>query len=213
MTEHHCPPDDVVAAYLDGTLDAVARDELEAHVARCDRCIALIGAAIRSESTVADSRDDLLIARAARFARRRSTTPLPVLATAAAVLLGVGLVFSLGVPTASVDDAPTVRGERLLDRGAAVPTITAPLDRASIELGELEVDWSAVPGARYYEIRVVDDDGDLVVVQRVDGTEWKPAHDLALSPGSDFYVRVDAYTEDGRPHSSEHVLFHLVETN
>jgi hypothetical protein len=163
---------------------------------------------MRSESAVVDVGDEVLLARAARLARRRRAFA-PVWASAAAVLLGIGLVFSLGVPKEPVGDAPTVRGERLIDRSTTMPTITAPVERASIELSDLEVNWSAFPGARYYEVRVIDDDGDLVLVQRVDGTEWTPANDLNLAPGSDFYVRVDAYTADGVPHRSEHVLFHL----
>jgi hypothetical protein len=209
-----CPSDDLVASYLDGTLEPDARRRFEEHVAHCARCTELIGAVMRSEALATDSADELLVARAFQLVSRRSRFRAASLwASAATLLLGIGLVATLGLPPQTTDDAPTVRGSRLVDRGAEVPKITVPSERTSIEPEHLAVSWSAVPAARYYEVRVLDDDGDVVTVQRVTGTEWNAAGTVDLRAGADYYVRVDAFAEDNRPRSSEHVLFHVAEQN
>lgn len=44
-----CPDAELLAAYLDGTLDPITRDEVSRHVAHCDECLFLLREAARDE--------------------------------------------------------------------------------------------------------------------------------------------------------------------
>ena len=88
-----------------------------------------------------------------------------------------------------------------------LPKIALPAENAIVEANELAVRWRAVPGSRYYELRIVTDAGDLVWQERVTGTDWTPGAKLTLQPGAEYFVRIDAFVDDAKPISSEHVLF------
>ncbi len=47
MVAHPCPSDDRLLAFVEGLLDAAARTELEAHLAGCAECSAVVGATYR----------------------------------------------------------------------------------------------------------------------------------------------------------------------
>jgi len=69
--------------------------------------------------------------------------------------------------------------------------------------------WSEVPGALFYDVRLVSLDGDLLLRERVDGTRWLIPNSMKLEPGQEYFVRVDAYLDDARYLSSEHRLFRV----
>jgi anti-sigma factor RsiW len=48
MTE--CPPDEVLAAYVDNALSAAEREELESHLSDCAQCRKTLAMAIKSSS-------------------------------------------------------------------------------------------------------------------------------------------------------------------
>jgi ribosomal protein L27 len=68
-----------------------------------------------------------------------------------------------------------------------------------------------VSGARYYDVRVVTEAGDVVAEQRLTGTEWHPGSRAALRPDLEYFVRVDAYVSEGNAIGSEHVSFRVAE--
>jgi len=47
----------------------------------------------------------------------------------------------------------------------------------------------------------------IVVAERVTGTEWRPPGRLALHPGAEYFVHVDAFLSEARSVSSDHVPF------
>ena len=81
----------------------------------------------------------------------------------------------------------------------------------TIEPARLVVRWTEVPGSQYYDVRIVTDSGDLVREARVEGTEWRPSTEIALRPGAEYYVHVDAYPSSTKAISSDHVPFTIAE--
>ena len=60
-------------------------------------------------------------------------------------------------------------------------------------------------------LRIVTDAGDVVVQERVAGTNWQPEARLDLRPGAEYFVLVDAYPEGDKAVSSHHVPFRITE--
>jgi hypothetical protein len=55
----------------------------------------------------------------------------------------------------------------------------------------------------------VTDDGAVVIQQRVNGNQWSPPAELALVPGAEYYLHVDAYPSGDKAVSSDHVPFRV----
>jgi hypothetical protein len=85
--------------------------------------------------------------------------------------------------------------------------VLAPGSGAIVDEQLLAFRWSEVPGSRYYDVRIVTDTGDLVVEQRVAGTEWQPTHSLHLHPGAEYFVHIEAHPSESKTISSDHVPF------
>jgi hypothetical protein len=69
--------------------------------------------------------------------------------------------------------------------------------------------WTEVPGSLFYDVRLLDPDGEVLLRERVETTRWLIPDKLHLQAGGEYYVRVDAYLDDERFLSSEHVVFHV----
>jgi hypothetical protein len=206
-----CPDEHSIAAYVDGTLETSARESLESHLADCSSCLELVGLLCGAqEATTVDALPEPALARAlARIPSRRWGFPTPRWASAATVVLAVGILLLVAGPPDTIDtpwrsDAPTVRSATAPDL-----QLLSPTDGLTIDRTQLEVRWSTVPGARYYGVRVVTAAGDVVIEDQVTGTEWRPANQAALRPGLEYFVQVDAFVSEGKSIGSEHVSFHV----
>jgi len=91
-----CPSEETLVLWLDGALPEPALGEVSRHLPGCDRCAAFL-----EQSAAADV---LLVEELARPPRARSRAWIPL---AAAALLLVGLLISLGQP------APTMSSEEI----------------------------------------------------------------------------------------------------
>lgn len=213
-----CPSDEAFAAYLDGVLEDAALARIESHLAECATCRSVAAVAARTDDGAHEDVPETLVARARRSltgAKANRHVVMPRWAMAATVLLAVGLLAlnransPQGMDVQGFDVGPTTtRGERLVERRSQPPEITAPVPDAIVDVHDFAVRWKPVSGARYYEVRIVDDDGDLVSEARVNGTDWTPSP-LDLVAGGDYFVRVDAYADSAKPRSSVHVSFRV----
>ena len=79
----------------------------------------------------------------------------------------------------------------------------------TVDARQLVVRWEAIPGSRYYEVRIVTEAGDVITEQRVMDTEWRPPGDLNLSPGVEYFVHVDAYPSEAKTIGSDHIPFRV----
>jgi hypothetical protein len=95
--------------------------------------------------------------------------------------------------------APTGAGLQVLSPGPG----------AALDPRTLSFRWSEVAGTPYYDVRIVTDAGDVVIQERVAGTDWQPEVRLDLQPGAEYFVLVDAYPEGDKAVSSRHVPFRI----
>jgi hypothetical protein len=210
-----CPDEHEIAGYVDGTLPAETRGHFEEHLAGCDACLALIGFLSRDRERASDEHvSELALARARSLIRPSPggswARSVPQVAAAAAVLLALSplLVWQAPGPTLRGDGsvAPETRSATPQEYGLQV---VSPLAGAAIDAGDLTVRWKAVPGSRYYAVRIVSETGELITEERTDDTEWQPSRAIDLSAGGEYYVQVDAYPADSKAISSDHVAFRV----
>ena len=213
-----CPDEHQIAAYVDGTLAPEVGKQLELHLADCDACLVLVGLLSRERDPSAmEPVPDLTVARARHLASsqaRQLKRHAPYWAAAAAVLVSISVLVRVsqfpgpGVESQMAPDARAVR------KGAtATPALQVlyPRPGTAVAAGRVAFRWTAVPGSRYYEVRVVTDSGDVVVEERVAGTEWRPTAQLPLRPGAEYFVHVDAFIAEGKAVSSDHIPFRVSE--
>lgn len=213
-----CPDEHLIAAYVDGALTGDSRDGIEVHLADCGHCLALVGLLSRERlSDADDTASGLAIARAPAHVRPESgrrAGSVPQWAAAAVVVIALGALVRLSQPpgptadSATGPNAPTTRAAAASTHGL---TVLSPGAGATVTVDELAVRWTPVPGSRYYDVRVVTDAGDVVSEQQVTGNEWRPTNQLALQPGAEYFVHVDAFIADDKTVSSEHVAFRVAE--
>ena len=215
-----CPDDHQLAAYVDGELASEARERFEQHLADCDSCIGRVGFLSRLRDTEPAERvPELLLARARRLGnapRHAENRYGRHWAAAAAVVLAVtGVLYSnsmFEVP------APVPNGEVATSRtsptvmeSTLVPRVLSPSDGSTVDPDRVIFSWTGVPGSLFYDVHIVNDEGDLVWQARVTDTRWGPNTDMPLSAGAEYFVRVDAYLAEAKTLSSDHVVFKVSE--
>jgi hypothetical protein len=203
-----CPDEHEIAAYADGTIPESTRDEVEMHLADCERCTLLVGTLSRLETESSDAPTTEVLERAQRLVRAgrgRWIGYLPHLAAAAVLVLAVSVMFNLrqDAPVQSESDYRTTRGVIT----SQTIEVLSPAASAGVNAEELEVRWTRLPGTRYYVVRIVTAAGALVTEQRVSDTHWRPENTIPLQAGQDYYVRVEAYPAVGPSTGSIHVPF------
>ena len=216
MSSASCPDEQAVAGYLDGGLSGEARESFERHLAGCDECVRLVGFLSRvAEAPLPQPVSPELLRRARELLRSRETRfraswPLGRrwAAVAAGLLLVTSVVFwNLQDHGPIGEDSET----RFIDPGALGPGILHPIEGSRVPIDSLWIRWEARSPSLFYEVRVVDGDGDVVWQDRVDGTEILLPGDLGLTAGEDYFVRVSAYLAGGKTLKSSHVGFRVSE--
>lgn len=211
-----CPDENCIAGYVDGGLDPAMRQELEHHLADCGHCLALVGLLSRERhASVTEPVPQQIVAQAGA---RTTTAPkrrwrlAPQWAAAAAVVLAVPLLVQI---SRSVDGGvegqgrPAPTATRASAPEAEALQVLAPRAGAAVEAQHVQFRWTAVAGSPYYDVRIVTDDGSVVVRQRVDGTDWQLPDQLQLQPGTEYFVHVDAYPSGDKAVSSDHIPFRV----
>ena len=213
-----CPDEHEIAGYVDGGLTAAARDQVGLHLADCSHCLALVALLCRGRDVDAVApvvAANLEQARAAGTSRQpHRWRPAPQWAAAAVLVLAVPLLVLIGRNPdrgAEGQGRPALVQPRNLPAGAAGLRVLEPREGSSVDARRLAFRWTEVPGTPYYDVRIVNDVGDVVIEQQVSGTTWQlPAH-LYLQPGAEYFVHVDAYPSGDKATSSEHVPFRVSE--
>ncbi len=209
-----CPGDDEIAAFIDDALGLEESQGIREHLAGCDSCLARVGFVARLQGGRAPEVPSDLLARVRalpdepRIKPLRPRWRLPA-AAAAAALVVVALMVGRWGEFESARDAPSdVRGLQLLQP----PEILSPREGAVIppgQLGELELRWTPVPGAIYYDVRLVTADGVRVWDGRVDGESHRLPGHIQVAPAEELFVWVRAYLAGGKTLQSEIVGFQL----
>lgn len=211
-----CPDESRIAGYVDGGLDDAARQELELHLADCGHCLALVGLLSRERhaSTAEPVPAQVLVQARARQMRapERRWQFAPQWAAAAALVLAVPLLLQLGrSPDAGLEGQgrPVQPVTRTFASPADALQVLAPRAGTTLDPERVQFRWTAVAGSPYYDVRIVTDDGAVVVRERVTGTAWQLPEQLQLQPGAEYFVHVDAYPSGDKAVSSDHIPFRV----
>jgi hypothetical protein len=215
-----CPEDQQIAEYFEGELPEAELDRLERHLVDCRFCLARLGMLQRLEQGAAAPRipeDALATAKSMRPATVARSKWVVTWAAAAVLVVAVGVLHQL-VPVREIgqvelprihmtEPSSDLRETRSVDARGMGPRFLSPGKDPGIAPHAGIFRWTSVPNSLYYEVRVVSDAGDLLWRERVEGTEWRLPANLALTPGSEYFVRVDAYLTDAKTLQSDYLLF------
>ena len=224
-----CPGEEMIAAYADGALRNIRKTWVEFHLAGCQRCRLLVAGVIKARREVdlplppEEVRWNAIGAEGRRSPPRRWIW-VPVGALAVLALLAVATIFlrkpdllivrspSPSVPLVAKSEptaplrAPVRDIERTSRSTDLVPSVLLPQADSVIRRERLHFGWNAVPHSRYYEVRLVTSDGDLVWEGQTEKPELQPPSDLVVRDGS-YFVWITAYLADGRTAKSSPVKF------
>jgi hypothetical protein len=232
-----CPSAEKVAAYLDQSLGAKDKAHFEAHVAGCDFCMDLVSSLARrqgDEERVEVPAD--LLRKAIDAVPEKTSVGRPwrwVLAPAlATIIVGSAVLLKSPQParfappevaapavlgTSPLASAPAAKRESRSTKPPEVRSLKTPTRAlqlleprsGSIVQGErLRFRWNAVASASYYEIRVVNSEGDPVWQAESTEPNAKVPADLSLQSGK-YFVWVRAYLSNGRTLKSETIAFRI----
>ena len=224
----NCPKDEVIAAYVDGNVDATARSRVESHLADCAHCRGLVADVVKMNESdlpaIPLQLKQKAVALATPRSRRLQWILWPTVAAGAACALIIGLWIrspqQVNLPStppaaptviAKSEPAPALRQpsrevERNFTVSSHLPVLIFPQENNVLTPQQLEFKWKAIPQSRYYEIRVVTADGDLVWSAQSENLNLRPPSDLELKDGA-YFVWISAYLESGPVQKSAPVRF------
>lgn len=212
-----CPDEHVVAGYVDGRLDARESVQLERHLADCGHCLELV-ALLVGERDTGHATTPMPAATpagpAAASARPGRWGNVHKWAVAAALVLAVPVMFQMG---RNVDrgvegqGSPPFTATRMAVPAARALEVLSPDPGSAVDPSRLAFSWTEIPGTPYYDLRIVTDEGDVVVEQRVKTASWKPPASLDLKQGAEYFFLVEAYPSGDKALSSRHVPFRVPE--
>jgi hypothetical protein len=170
-----CLDDDTIAAFAEGTLDAVARATAVSHLAICRRCRTAVASVARTLDDPAVSRQ---IARVDEGRTRRLWRIALPAAAAAAILVAV-------VPRWMEDRAhrgpPTPVAER--------PTPASPI---GVVAAATALRWATVPGADRYRVTLFNARGRVLYTAQLSDTTAALPDSVVLGPGQLYLWQVEA---------------------
>lgn len=210
-----CPEDQQIAEYYDGGLRADEKVSLERHLSECRHCRARIGVIGRVEAGPADVRiPGVVLASARQMAGSRpirrfrrvaawAAAALVIMSLAAIVNNYPGKTGALPEPGKSSIDTREVRS---VNRAASTIQVLSPSPGAEVLPGST-LEWAAVPDSLRYDVFVLSSVGDIILTERVHGTDWILDRADSLPAGGPYYFRVVAYLPDGQLIQSRHIAF------
>ena len=224
-----CPKAEVIAAYLDGTLDDVTRVQLESHQSNCERCRTVIGDVIRIQRETHIPAPSALVHRAIALVPPTSRQPRWIFAPVAAaggvacivitaLLLRTPEHLALPIPptpaapiVAKAGPWPKVSTKETARKPTVtqlLPTVISPREDSVLSRRSVAFRWKTVPQARFYQVQVVTSEGEPVWEGRSTGANLPLPADLVLQDGK-YFVWISVMMENGRVEKSDPVGFRI----
>jgi len=195
-----CPDDATIAGFVDGGLHDAQRRSVLHHLYDCPTCVQRVGHLTRLLRETVPQRKTT---RTSRRALARDVVPW---ATAAGLLLTLGwLTLTPGVPVSDYSET------RSSGAGATAPEILAPRSGIIANSSETLIRWTEVPGASSYDVVIVSEIGDVVASKSVHESQLLIDREFGLTPGRNYYVRIDARIGDEQSVRSEHIPLRVVD--
>jgi hypothetical protein len=228
----NCPSDNKVAFYLEHRLEPKEKARFEAHLADCDFCLGTVGALVRQQRVSAPvTVPARLVQEAIEAVPVKASWRVPwkwllaptvaSIVVASAVLLSppkpAKFVASVSAPTVETAQPPAAIPQpqarpvekqyvRKLTTSAPSLQLVEPRSDSVVGRKALRFVWKPIGNAAYYEVRLVDSEGDLVWQGNESEQTAHLPSDLSVRPGR-YFVWVHAYLNDGRMVKSEAVPF------
>ncbi len=220
-----------MTAYLEQQLEAKERSRFEAHLSDCDSCLDVVGGLVRQRRTAevpevpAYLVDKAAKALPAETGWRNSWRWVLVPAFAALIVAAMVLLRPLQPKRPSASISPPIE-EKSQPLGALLHTPSPPPEEQyvrkltpvqmvevlepqpeSVVLRErLRFRWKAVANVTYYELRMVNAEGDLLWQGQESNSTAQLPLNLPVRPGA-YFVWVRAFLHDGRTIKSDPVPF------
>ncbi len=234
-----CPEEAQLAGFVEGRLDEALRRRVQEHVAGCNFCLGQVAALVRlSEAEPPAEVPAELLVRGRELAGSTKSSALFAWrwGAAAAALAGVVIVASVSLrPPQSVEEVrpqpavsspatgtgaqpptavlPAASEPRSAVRNGSAETaglqVQSPREGAALPRSALEFRWKPVPQAVFYEVTVVNAEGDRVWEGRAETASLRPPATLALASEEKYFISVRAHLPDGRTLKSPVVGFKL----
>jgi hypothetical protein len=224
----NCPSDSKIASYLEHRLEAKDKSRVEAHLANCDFCLGAVAALVRQQRASEPVEVTApLLRKAIDLVPLKTVWTLSwkwLLAPAlASVVLITALLqrspqperFGRSVPASAVEaersaeEIPQTSSrppekQYVRKKVAIAPglQLVEPKLNSAWQKEALRFRWRSVANATYYEVRVVNSEGDLVWHGQESDLSTRFPPDLPLRPGK-YFVWVRAYLNDGRTIKSD----------
>jgi len=200
----NCPEHARLVAYTEAKVGVAERTMLEDHLADCGFCLGQVGFLTRGADNEAPVVPNRLL-NAARGVRVRwfDRVPKPALvplASAAALILAIGVGLQLNVVSGPADVSRPASDPALESTTGLADRITAP---------RTEVLWEACPGALQYTVQIVNLEGDVVWEERSSGLSAAVPPEHVLEPGRRYFVWVEAHLQTGGSLKSAAVGFRV----
>ena len=225
-----CLGDGVIAAYLDGVVNAADRSRIESHLADCEYCRSLVADVVTTQRLDPPALPLGLTQRAIALVDPRARRGRWILLPAAA-MAGVAFVVvvtltlrsprQLIVPAPSAPAAPVIaKAEpastrppvadvvRELTSAVVLPSVIFPKSDQVVTHDHLEFRWKAVPRSHYYKLHVVTPEGEPVWEAQSETAFLKVPSDVTLREGR-YFVWISAYLDDGRVQESAVIRFQV----
>jgi hypothetical protein len=211
-----CPADQEIAQYFDVEMQFTDRERLQRHILDCAYCEARLGALARlreigpfprvDENLIASAKQMVVAAGPQKYRHARGWVAAAVITLA----LSVTMLWDSGQYQATDNNTRQVRNS---NQTMVEPKLLSPLEGALVNPGDLVIRWSEIPDSLFYNLYILSDAGDLVVDQRVDGSEWRAGDQFGFDQGTEYFVRVEAHLADASTVSSKHVIFIVRDVN
>ena len=219
----NCPSDSQIAGYLEHSLERKEKLRFQAHLADCDFCISAVSTLVRQQRASEPAQVPIHLYRDAidivpvNAGWRMPWKWLLVPALAALVIIAIiwrrspqpeRLVASAPLPAVAAERLPQAIPQvplgtpekqyvrKLATRRSALQLLE-PAPDSVWEKQQVRFSWRPVANATYYEIRVVNSEGDVMWRGQESETTVQFPGNLSLQSGK-YFVWVRAYLDDGR---------------
>lgn len=112
------------------------------------------------------------------------------------------------VPKAKPPQPPDVRGATADD---LIPKLISPRDGGVVRRADLELRWTPVTDAIFYDVRVTSAAGDVVFERQTEDTALNLGSAASLLPGTKYFATVRAHLRLGKAVKSSVVSFRVAE--
>lgn len=229
----NCPDEETIASFAENSLAETKLRGVLAHLTGCDYCRELVADVVRLRR----NQHELPYVPAAALARAREILPgrshhaswaWLSAGAAGAFACSVFALFLLHMPESSLEHpwqtppppaiaksspalVPLPTSRELVRKPPSIetlPQIVSPSANARLDPGPLEIRWSTVTGAQYYEVRVLSQDGE-VAWKGVSASTQIAVPETSLLKRGIYFVTAKAVMANGRERKSEPVEFRV----